>query len=222
LGIIEKVKKEMEKQENNPKETSAFADLLKQVEKERKRAKVVYSVGVGILVLSLFMFLLFSPFKIPVFSQLGDRILGREVVEVKEDEVEEEEVVKEKIEEEEVVTTPTLKTTPTPKTTPTSEPTPAPQITYNCTEEEIKEWREGLKKMKSMLAELEAQQNEYFFYCFDRITSDYPSESEEYYQTTCWNIVCVDMYPDFCAEVFEFQDGVEEFQGELGWCLSDR
>lgn len=224
----------MKKKPIQPKkkeEKSAFSDLIKQMEKEKKKARIVYFVGITVLVLSLIMFLLFSPFKIPVFSQLGDRILGREEVEVVEveeteketeaEEVEEEaEEVEEEVEEvkEEVVApTPTLKATPT--TTPT--PAPAPKV-YNCTDSEIEEWRAGIEQLKGYKADTEARITAFFFECFDQMTYDYPYETEQWYQDTCWNVVCVDLYSDLCAMPDEFQEGIEEFQGELNWCLSDR
>lgn len=203
-------------------ETSAFADLLKQVEKEKKRAKVVYSVGIVILVLSLLMFLLFSPFKIPVFSQLGDRILGRE--EIVEEEVEEEEEIEEMEEveeeevEEEVVTAPKPKTT----TTPTPTPAPAPQVTYNCTDSEIAELRAGIEELKRFKKETEQRINEHFFACFDVVTATHPYETEKFYQDECWYYVCVDYAPDLCAMPDEFQKGINDFQNDLNHCLSDR
>jgi hypothetical protein len=83
---------------NNSKEikkSSAFANILEQVEKERKRAKIIYYIGISVLVLSLLIFMLFSTLRIPVFSQLGDKILGREEEEVEKEVLEELEIEEE-------------------------------------------------------------------------------------------------------------------------------
>jgi hypothetical protein len=88
---------------NKEDKTSAFAEIIKQVEREKKKAKIIYSIGLSILVVGLFIFLLFSPFKIPVFSQLGDQILGKEEREPEEKVVEEIEAQEEEKEVEEAV-----------------------------------------------------------------------------------------------------------------------
>jgi len=141
--------KKPKKEENN---SSAFSHLIEQVEKEKKRAKIMYSVGIVVLSLSLFSFLLFSPFEVPAFSQLGDKILGRE--EVQEEEPEKEEVVEEPEEEEEpeeieepkeeeeekVVETQRVYVQqqapppppPAPEPEPESEPEPEPEPLYSC------------------------------------------------------------------------------------------
>lgn len=127
--------KKPKKEENNP---SAFSHLIEQVEKEKKKARIMYSVGIVVLALSLFSFLLFSPFEVPAFSQLGDRILGREEIQ---EEEQEKEVVKEEVEEETPEETPeeteetgeetgeeTQTPTPTPAPVTTSTPTPVVEV----------------------------------------------------------------------------------------------
>ena len=154
--------KKPKKEENN---SSALSHLIEQVEKEKKKARIMYSVGIVVLVLSLFSFLLFSPFEIPAFSQLGEKILRREEVReenpdiiIEEEEQPELEEVAEEIEEEteeskkvvekEVTTTtpkpapkpapePTPKPAPEPTPKPAPEPTPPPAPTYLCTDGEI-------------------------------------------------------------------------------------
>jgi len=110
------VKTKKPKKEVN--DSSAFSQLVEQVEKERKRARIIYFSGIVVLTLSLFSFLLFSPIRVPAFSDLGDRILGREEVKEEETQVEEtEEEVEEKPEE-----TPeeTSEETPPPTTVPST------------------------------------------------------------------------------------------------------
>ena len=82
-----------QREEENP----VFAELMKKVENEKKKTKIVYLVATGILLSSIFAFLLFGPFRVPIFSQLGDKILSREEVTEKKGEVakEIEEVLKE-------------------------------------------------------------------------------------------------------------------------------
>jgi len=127
-----KKKKEKEKDKKGKKretDNSEVTKLLEEIKKEKKKARITYSVGISLIVVALFSFLIFSPLKVPVFSQIGDRILGREVIE---EEREEEEVVKEEEpeeepeEEEEVVEEEVEEETPPPaSTSQTTAPPPA-------------------------------------------------------------------------------------------------
>jgi hypothetical protein len=140
-----------EKPKKSKKETSAFASLMEDYEKSKKRAKIFYISG-GILVfLSVFSFLLFGPLTVPVFSELGESILNKEeqTVEIKEEEQPEledvteeekkeegeEEEVEEEVIEKKVTTTPTKTTTP--KSEPEAEPEPEEEEVVVCTDQEL-------------------------------------------------------------------------------------
>jgi hypothetical protein len=111
------------KQNTKGKEDSlAFASLMEEVEKSRKKAKVFYISGLVLVVLAVFSFLLFGPVTVPVFSELGDKILDNtEFVEEDQELEEDTPEFTEKEEEPKEETKTTIKTytnTPTP-TTPT-------------------------------------------------------------------------------------------------------
>jgi cytoskeletal protein RodZ len=211
-------------QNTKEKESSlAFASLMEEVEKSRKKAKIFYISGLVLVVLAVFSFLLFGPVTVPVFSELGDKILNKtEVVEEqeleedtpevaeKEEEPEEEVEEPEKVVEKEVATT-----TPTKTTTP--KPTPEP--TYLCTDAEIQELKDGIAQLKGYKEETQAQIDQLFFECFDYGLENYPNQSDEFYQDVCAETVCVD---GLCDLPYEFQQGIDDFQADLDNCLSDR
>jgi hypothetical protein len=96
------VKQKKKKKKQTDK--SAFSHLLEEVEKDKKKARIFYSVVISLMVIALLTFLIFSPLQVPVFSQIGDRILGREDVGkegIEEEKIEEEEVLQEEEPEEE-------------------------------------------------------------------------------------------------------------------------
>jgi hypothetical protein len=86
----------------------AFAEIKEQFKKEEKNTRNVYIVSLGVILLIIFLFLLFSPFRIYYFSDFGDKILGRygyKIEEIIEDKIQEEETnyVTEEISKEKVV-----------------------------------------------------------------------------------------------------------------------
>lgn len=214
----------------NLQESAAFAEIIAEVEKEKKKTRVLYFVAIVVLSMSLITFLLFSSLRIPIFSQLGDKILGRDqLVENKktelgdnlEDEVEKEE---KKIEEvnEEVTDNNTV-----PVTTPrTSSPTPSAPVytpkTYVCSDQEIADLRNEITILEQYKKESEDNMNAHFFACFDVVISTYPNETESFYQQECWREVCINYSPELCEAPNTFQEGIEFAQTELNHCLSDR
>jgi len=68
------------KTKKNPKKIAKdrlpLSEVIQKFEKKKKRVKIIYSIC--IIFLLLIIFLLFGPLKVPLFSQLGDNILGRE------------------------------------------------------------------------------------------------------------------------------------------------
>lgn len=128
--------KKLRKEVNNSSDTPQTTELNAY---EKRKARIAYVVAIVVLILSLFSFLLFSPFKVPIFSQLGEKILGiqevseqDEIEETSEKEEEEEELEEIPKEEEEVVSTstptPAPETSPKPTSTSASTPTPAPTL----------------------------------------------------------------------------------------------
>lgn len=218
----------MKNQQNTKEKESslAFASLMEEVEKSRKKAKIFYISGLVLVVLAVFSFLLFGPVTVPVFSELGDKILNKtEVVEEQELEedtpevAEEEEEPEEEVEEPEKVIEKEVTTT-TPTKTATPKPTPEP--TYLCTDAEIQELKDGIAQLKGYKSDTEDRIDQFFFECFDTLMEDYPNQSDQWYQDQCATIVCIDMYPDLCAMPDEFQQGIDDFQADLNNCLSDR
>lgn len=142
--------------EKNIDEASAFSHLLKEVEKEKKRARIAYITGGSLLVLALIAFLMFGPFRVPVLSQMGDKILNRDNdVEIETVEEENTEVTSPDTtsapttttesntsstpdttstpDTSTKATTPTKTATPAPTPTPTPTPTPEPEVP-KCTD----------------------------------------------------------------------------------------
>lgn len=217
------------KQNKKGKEESlAFASLMEEIEKSRKKAKIFYISGLVLVVLAVFSFLLFGPVTVPVFSELGDKILNNtEIVEVeeepKEDMVEEveepEEETKEETKEPEENVERKVTTTPTKTTTP--KPTPEPEPTYLCTDAEIQEIRDAIKKIEGFRDVTEEEMNQALFDCFDYGLEHNPGQPDSYYQDVCYQSVCVDNSP-ICDLPDQFQQGIDDFQADLDRCLSDR
>lgn len=189
--------KKPKKEVNN---SSAFSQLIKQVEKEKKRARIMYSVALVVLVSSLFTFLLFSPFEVPAFSRLGDRILGREEKQeeekkaVKEETEEVEEDTKEVVEEEELVTEPSTiihpptipapATTPSPSTAITPEPPISTKVekTYSCSSYEMEDYGRGYCIALARFEGWEATYNSGIAHCENEALSFGIAGTEEYNQ----------------------------------------
>lgn len=62
----------------NEKKSSASPRSTKSANREKRKATLPYFVGASIFLISILSFFLFSPFTLPIFSQFGDKILGRE------------------------------------------------------------------------------------------------------------------------------------------------
>jgi hypothetical protein len=135
---------------NNKKTTKekdeglAFATLMGEFEKSKRRAKIYYISASVLVVLAVFSFLLFGPITVPVFSQLGDNILNREEVQLEEveyvEEVEEEpdeEIVEEDVEEEEPDEEEVVEKNVATTSKPTPDPEPPPETGPDCSEEAI-------------------------------------------------------------------------------------
>jgi len=60
-------------------DSTAFAYLQKEIEKERKKTKTMSYIGASLLfTVAILGYLTFGPFQIPVLSHIGDSLLGRE------------------------------------------------------------------------------------------------------------------------------------------------
>jgi hypothetical protein len=218
------------KQNKKSKEESlAFASLIEEVEKSRKRAKIFYISGLVLVILSVFSFLLFGPLTVPIFSELGENILGRsEVARVEEEDVvvEEvpEEVTEQEVEDIREEEEPQEKEQVVEKkvaTTPKTQPKPTPEPTYVCTDQEIQEIRDAIKQIEGYKKVSEDEMNQAFFDCFDYGLENYPNETEDFYKDICYEIVCIDNSP-MCDLPDQFQEGIDDFQSDLDYCLSDR
>jgi hypothetical protein len=151
------------------KETSAFASLVEDYEKSKKRAKFLYISGGILVVLSVFSFLLFGPITVPVFSELGGKIWRKEEVvlgekdkyEEKIEEIEEEqdgeEVVEQEIEEEQEekqVNPTTTSTQPNRVVEPKPEPKPEPEEEEEvvvCTDQELADINTEINKYNDLI-----------------------------------------------------------------------
>lgn len=210
-------------------DSSAFSHVLEELKKEKKKTKIVYSLGALILTLFLLSFIVLNFLKLPVLSTLRENIIGEfqnkeqeenKIIDtliedvIKQEDSQEEPPVEEiqKIEEEEV-----QKKAPAP-----SKSVVPTQPTYVCTDEEIAELRSAITKLEGFKAETEENLNAHFFACFDVVIETYPNQTDQFYQDECWREVCVNYAPDLCSASDKFQEGIDEFNSDLEHCLSDR
>jgi hypothetical protein len=147
-------------------DSTAFAYLQKEIEKERKKTKTMSYIGASLLfTVAILGYLTFGPFQIPVLSQLGNTLLEGnskeekntllvEKIEEKDTESEEgvvageeTEIVEEEIIEEKKPTAPTTTkkttTSTTNNITPSPAPTPEPQPEvrqFACTEDTMQSY----------------------------------------------------------------------------------
>jgi hypothetical protein len=192
-------------------ESTAFAYLQKEIEKEKRKNRKLSLIGSSFfLLIAILGFLTFGPFQIPVLSQLGNTIMGRDssekgsdlVVEQVIDEDEESEggivagedtITAEEVVEETETTTPATtkktstttvkKTTPTPAPTPIPTPIPEPEP-ETCTENEKTDYE--------------------YKYCYNIYYMGYNVFSAEYYlslKDSCPNAIYTDY--DSCISFYQ-------------------